>query len=329
MSRIVRFHRLGGPEVLQFDEVDLGAPGPGEVRMKVRVLGLNRAECMFRRGIYPEVPVLPAKLGYEAAGEVEAVGEGVTGLVAGDIVSTIPAFSMNQYGVYGEVAIVPAYAVVRHPANLSLPEAASIWMQYLTAYGAVVEYGHLAAGQAVIFTAASSSIGVAAIQIANSLGAIPIAATRTAAKRDALLAAGAAHVVVTDEQDLAVEVMRLTEGKGAQLAVDPIGGPGVETLVAALGEDGVLVPYGVMTTETTPYPLVAALARNLTTHAFTLPFLTRDPVRMERGKQFVLKGIEAGHFKPIIARTFRFEEIVESHRYMESNQHVGKIVVTV
>lgn len=329
MSRIVRFHRLGGPEVLQFDEVDLGAPGPGEVRMKVRVLGLNRAECMFRRGIYPEVPVLPAKLGYEAAGEVEAVGEGVTGLVAGDIVSTIPAFSMNQYGVYGEVAIVPAYAVVRHPANLSLPEAASIWMQYLTAYGAVVEYGHLAAGQAVIVTAASSSIGVAAIQIANSLGAIPIAATRTAAKRDALLAAGAAHVVVTDEQDLAVEVMRLTEGKGAQLAVDPIGGPGVETLVAALGEDGVLVPYGVMTTETTPYPLVAALARNLTTHAFTLPFLTRDPVRMERGKQFVLKGIEAGHFKPIIARTFRFEEIVESHRYMESNQHVGKIVVTV
>jgi NADPH:quinone reductase len=329
MSRVVRFHRLGGPEVLQFDEVDLGAPGPGEVRMRVRVLGLNRAESMFRRGIYPEVPVLPAKLGYEAAGEVQAVGEGVTGLVAGDIVSTIPAFSMNQYGVYGEVAIVPAYAVAKHPANLSLPEAASIWMQYLTAYGAVVEYGHLAAGQAVIITAASSCIGVAAIQVANSLGAMPIAATRTAAKRDALLAAGAAHVVVTDEQDLAVEVMRLTEGKGARLAVDPIGGSGVETLVAALGEDGVLVPYGVMTTEPTPYPLVAALARNLTTHAFTLPFLTRDPVRMERGKQFVLKGIEAGHFKPIIARTFRFEEIVESHRYMESNQHVGKIVVTV
>jgi NADPH2:quinone reductase len=297
--------------------------------MRVRVLGLNRAESMFRRGIYPEVPVLPAKLGYEAAGEVQAVGEGVTGLVAGDIVSTIPAFSMNQYGVYGEVAIVPAYAVAKHPANLSLPEAASIWMQYLTAYGAVVEYGHLAAGQAVIITAASSCIGVAAIQVANSLGAMPIAATRTAAKRDALLAAGAAHVVVTDEQDLAVEVMRLTEGKGARLAVDPIGGSGVETLVAALGEDGVLVPYGVMTTEPTPYPLVAALARNLTTHAFTLPFLTRDPVRMERGKQFVLKGIEAGHFKPIIARTFRFEEIVESHRYMESNQHVGKIVVTV
>jgi NADPH2:quinone reductase len=329
MSRVVRFHRLGGPEVLQFDEMELGDPGPGEVRMKVRALGLNRAESMFRRGIYPEVAVLPAKLGYEAAGEVEAVGEGVTGLAPGDIVSTIPAFSMNQYGVCGEVAIVPATAVVKHPASLSLAEAASIWMQYLTAYGAVVEYGHLAAGETVIVTAASSSIGIAAIQIANSLGAISIAATRTAAKRDALLAAGAAHVVVTDEQDLVAEVMRITAGKGARLAVDPIGGPGVETLVAALGEDSILVPYGVMTSEPTPYPLVAALAKNLTVHAFTMPFLTRDPVRMEHDMKFVLKGVEAGHFKPVIARTFSFEDIAESHRYMESNQHVGKIVLTV
>jgi NADPH2:quinone reductase len=329
MSRVVRFHHIGGPEVLQFDELDLGAPGPGEVRMRVRVLGLNRAESMFRRGIYPELPVLPAKLGYEAAGEVEAVGEGVTGLVPGDVVSTIPAFSLNQYGVYGEVAVVPAQVVVKHPASLSLPEAASIWMQYLTAYGGLVEYGHLAAGDPVIITAASSCIGIAAIQIANSLGATPIAATRTPAKRAALLAAGAAHVIVTDEQDLAAEVMRVTGGKGAQLAFDPVGGPGVDTLAAALGEQGTLIPYGVMTTEPTPYPLLTALAKNLTIRAFTMPFLTGNPVLLERGKQFVLEGIAAGQFKPIIARTFPFADIADAHRYMESNQQVGKIVVTV
>ncbi len=329
MPRIVRFHRLGGPEVLQFDELDPGIPGPGEVRIRVRALGLNRAESMFRRGVYPEVAELPAKLGYEAAGEVEAVGAGVTGLMPGDAVSTIPAFSMNQHGVYGEVATVPASVVVKHPANLSFPEAASIWMKYLTAYGAMVEYGHVSAGQHVIITAASSCIGIAAIQIANSLGAIPIAATRTAAKRQALLDEGAAHVIVTDEQDLAAEVLRLTEGKGAHLAVDPIGGPGVEALVSALGEDGILVPYGVLTSESTPYPLVAALARNLTIHAFTMPFLTRDPVRLEKAKDFVLGGIAAGHFKPVIARIFPLEEIAEAHRYMESNQQVGKIVVTV
>ncbi len=301
MSRVVRFHRIGGPEVLQIDELDLGAPGPGEVRIRVRALGLNRAESMFRRGIYPEAPVLPAKLGYEAAGEVEAIGEGVTGLVPGDVVSTIPAFSLNQYGVYGEVAIVPAHVVVKHPATLSLPEAASIWMQYLTSYGGLVEYGHLSAGEAVIITAASGCIGIAAIQIANSLGAIPIATTRTAAKRAALLAAGAAYVIATDEQDLA----------------------------AALGEQGTLISYGILTTEPTPYPLRTALAKNLTIRAFTMPFLTSNAVLLERGKQFVLKGIDAGHFKPLIARTFPFEEIVEAHRYMESNQQVGKIVVTV
>jgi NADPH:quinone reductase len=94
--------------------VDLGAPGPSEVRIRVRALDLNRAECMFRRGVYPEMPVLPAKLGYEAAGEVEAVGEGVTRFSPGDVVSTIPAFSMNQHGVYGESAIVPVDAVVKH-----------------------------------------------------------------------------------------------------------------------------------------------------------------------------------------------------------------------
>lgn len=329
MSRVVRFHRIGGPEVLQVDELDLGAPAPGEVRIRVRALGLNRAESMFRRGIYPEVAILPAKLGYEAAGEIEAIGEGVTGFAPGDVVSTIPAFSMNQYGVYGDAAIVPVHAVVKHPATLSLPEAVSIWMQYLTAYGALVEYGHLSAGEAVIITAASSSVGIAAIQIANSLGAIPIATTRTAAKRAALLEAGAAYVIVTDEQDLAAEVMRVTGGKGARFAFDPIGGPGVEALAAALGDEGILIPYGVLTTEPTPYPLLTALAKNLTVRAFTLPFLTRDLVRLGRGKQFVLRGIEAGHFKPIIARIFPLAEIAEAHRYMESNQQVGKIVVTV
>jgi NADPH:quinone reductase len=329
MSRVVRFHRIGGPEVLQVDELDLGAPAPGEVRIRVRALGLNRAESMFRRGIYPEVAILPAKLGYEAAGEIEAIGEGVTGFAPGDVVSTIPAFSMNQYGVYGDAAIVPVHAVVKRPATLSLPEAVSIWMQYLTAYGALVEYGHLSAGEAVIITAASSSVGIAAIQIANSLGAIPIATTRTAAKRAALLEAGAAYVIVTDEQDLAAEVMRVTGGKGARFAFDPIGGPGVEALAAALGDEGILIPYGVLTTEPTPYPLLTALAKNLTVRAFTLPFLTRDLVRLERGKQFVLRGIEAGHFKPIIARIFPFAEIAEAHRYMESNQQIGKIVVTV
>jgi NADPH:quinone reductase-like Zn-dependent oxidoreductase len=329
MSTAIRFHRTGGPEVLQYDEVDPGDPGPGEVRLRVRALGLNRAEAMFRSGAYLETPVLPSRLGYEASGEVEAVGPDVTDFAPGDAVSTIPAFSMTRYGVYGDTAIVPAHAVARRPANLSWSEAAAIWMQYLTAYGALVQAGGMGKGDAVIITAASSSVGLAAIQIANSLGALPIAATRTSAKREALLRAGAAHVVATEEQDLAAEVMRITHDKGARLAFDPVCGPGVEALANALAEQGTLFLYGALGSGATPFPLFTALAKNLTLRGYTLFSVTGDPERLERGKRFVLAGVAAGKFKPLIARSFPFAEMVAAHSYMESNQQVGKIVVTV
>ncbi len=117
MPRAVRFHQTGGPEVLQIETIDVPPPDAGEVRIAVKALGLNRAESMFRLGQYLEQPIFPARLGYEAAGIVEAVGPGVTGLKPGDAVSTVPAFSQNQYGVYGDVAIVPAAAVAKHPPS--------------------------------------------------------------------------------------------------------------------------------------------------------------------------------------------------------------------
>lgn len=329
MSKIVRFHRIGGPDVLQLDELDIGAPKAGEVRIRVRALGLNRAEAMFRSGAYLEAPVLPARLGYEAAGEIEAIGEGVTGFSIGDAVSTIPAFSMNEYGVYGEAAIAPAHAVAKHPATLSWSEAAAIWMQYLTAYGALIELGNLSKADSVIITAASSSVGLAAIQIVNSLGAVSIATTRSGAKRDALLAAGARHVIATEEQDLAAEVMRLTGGRGARLAFDPVGGPGVEALAAALTQRGTIFLYGALSPQPTPFPLFPALAKNLTLRAYTLFSVTQIPESLERGKRFIIDGLEAGSLAPVIARSFALEDIVEAHRYLESNQQVGKIVVTV
>ncbi len=330
MSRIVRFHRTGGPEVLQIDELDVGRPKAGEIRIRVRALGLNRAEAMFRSGAYLENPNLPAKLGYEAAGEIEALGEGVTGFAMGDAVSVIPAFSMNQYGVYGDAAIVPAHAVVKHPANLSWAEAAAIWMQYLTAYGALVEIGGVAKGEAVVITAASSSVGLAAIQIVNSLGGVSIAVTRTGAKRDALLKAGAQHVIVTQQQDLIKEVMRVTSGKGARFAFDPVAGRGgVEALAAAMGNGGTIFLYGALAGEPTPFPLFPALAKNLILRGYTLFSITGKQESLDRGKRFVVDGLAAGRLKPLIARSFSLQDIVEAHRFLESNQQVGKIVVTV
>ena len=329
MSRVVRFHRTGGPEVLQIDEMDIGSPQAGEVKIRVRALGLNRAESMFRAGTFYETPVLPSRLGDEAAGEVEAVGAGVTGFAVGDAVSTVPAFLMTKYGVYGDAAIVPVHYVTKHPAKLSWEEAAAIWMQYLTAYGALVHIGGVAKGDAVIITAASSSVGLAAIQIVNSLGGVSIATTRTSAKRDALLKAGAQHVVATEEQDLVKEVMDVTGGKGARIAFDPIAGPGVEVLAAAMAAGGTIFLYGYLDPAPTPFPLWTVFRKNLTQRTYGAELVNSDPATLDRSKQFVIDGLAAGHFKPVIAKTFPLDKIVEAHRYMDSNQQVGKIIVTV
>jgi NADPH2:quinone reductase len=329
MTRIVRFHRLGGPDALQIDDLEIGAPKAGEIRIRVRALGLNRAEAMFRSGGYIEAPRLPSLLGYEASGEIEAIGEGVTGFAIGDAVSTLPAFSMSEYGVYGEVAIVPAHAVVRQPGSLTWSEAAAIWMQYLTAYGALVEIGGVGAGDAVVITAASSSVGLAAIQIVNAASATSIAVTRTRAKREALEAAGARHVIVTDSDDLVAETLRITEGAGARLVFDPIGGPGVEALAEAAAVGGTIFLYGALASAPTPFPLFSAIRKQLTLRGYTLFSVTRDAQKRERGVRFVLDGLATGRLGPIIARSFPLERIVEAHHFLESNEQVGKIVVTV
>ena len=329
MSRVIRFHRIGGPEVLQIDNIEVPPPGPKEVRIAVKALGLNRAEAMFRSGRYLEQPVLPSRLGYEAAGVVEAVGTGVEGLKTGDAVSTIPAFPLGKYGVYGDVATVPAAAVAKHPASLSWSEAAAIWMQYLTAYGALIDVARLAQGDFLLVPAASSSVGIAALQIARMLGATPVALTRKDDKREALTRLGAAFVIATDSQDLVAEVQKITKGKGARVAFDPVGGPTIVKLAAALAPRGILFQYGALSPEPTPLPLLEILGKSLTIRGYVLFEITSDRERLERGKQFVIDGLASGKLKPIIARTFPLNEIVESHRYLESNQQIGKIVVTV
>jgi NADPH:quinone reductase-like Zn-dependent oxidoreductase len=328
MARVVRFYQTGGPEVLKIENVEVPPPGEGEVRIAVKALGLNRAESMFRLGQYLEDPKFPAKLGYEAAGTIDAIGSGVTGLKPGDAVSTVPSFSQNQYGVYGDLVIVPATAVAKHPSNLSWTEAAAIWMQYLTAYGALIDIAKLGAGDTLLIPAASSSVGIAAIQIANMIGARSIALTRKGNKRDSLTKLGATHVIATQEQDLVAEVKRLTSDKGARVAFDPVGGPTVAKLAAAMAQLGILFQYGNLSNEPTPLPLMDVLGKWLTIRGYVMFEVVSDPARLKRGIDFVVGGLASGQLKPIIAKTFPFEQIVEAHRFLESNQQIGKIVVT-
>ena len=330
MTRVVRFHEIGGPDVLRIEDLDIGAPGPDEVRVRIEAIGVNRAEVMFRSGAYLEQPKFPARLGYEAAGVVEAYGRNVDAFKVGEPVCVIPAFSLNEYGVYAEEAIVPAHAVVKRPPKVGAVDAAAVWMQYITAWGALIDIGRLDKGQTVLLTAASSSVGLAAIQIANMVGAVPIAATRTRAKADALKRAGAAHVIVTREEDLVESVMGITANHGADIVFDPVAGPGVEKLAQASARNGMLFIYGMLSgAETTPFPMAPAMLKGLTMRAYTLFEITGDPPRREQAVNFINEGLATGGLKPIIARTFALDQIAEAQRFMESNNQIGKIVVEV
>jgi NADPH:quinone reductase-like Zn-dependent oxidoreductase len=329
MPKIIRFHETGAADVLKVEDLPLREPGEGEIRLRVEAIGLNRAEIMFREGQYLETPDCPSRIGYEAAGVVDALGAGVGGLQIGDRVSTIPAFSIGKYGVYGESAIVPAYAVAHYPDILSAIEGTAIWMQYLTAYGALVDIGQLQKHQSVLITAASSSVGLAAIQITKAVGALAIAVTRGADKKQFLLDAGADHVIVSNNEDLPESAMELTAGKGANVMFDPIGGPMLETLANAAASRAIIFEYGALSSEQTVFPLFSSLTKGLTVRGYTLFEITQDVERLARGKQYVYDGLQSGVLKPIIDRTFPLDAIADAHRYMESNQQRGKIVVTI
>ncbi|MDZ7735026.1 MAG: zinc-dependent alcohol dehydrogenase family protein [Gammaproteobacteria bacterium] len=329
MSKAVRFHETGGPEVLKIEDVEVGEPGPNEVRVRIEAIGLNRAEVMFRSGQYLEEPRFPAPIGYEAAAVVEALGPGVSGFEVNEPVCVIPAFSMNDYGVYAEKALVPVHSLVKRPENIDAKTAAAVWMSYPTAWGALFDIAGMTYGDTVLITAASSSVGLTAIQMANSVGAIPVAITRSASKAEALKEAGAAHVIVSVQQDIVKEVMAITDNAGARIIFDPVGGPALATLAEAAAQHGIIFQYGALSSEATPFPLFPVLGKGLTIRGYTLFEFITNPGQLARCVEFVNKGLAAGDFKPVIDRTFTLDEIGEAHRYMESNQQFGKIIVEV
>lgn len=329
MAKQVRFESIGGPEVLRIVEVDVPAPGPGEVRIAVKALGLNRAESMYRSGSYIIDPIFPARLGSEAAGVIDAVGPDVTSLAPGDRVAVVPAFSYHDYGLYGDLVLAPARATVKLPDDLSWTDAAAVWMAYVTAWGALIDTADLKAGETVLIPAASSSVGLAAIQVANAIGAIPVALTRTAAKADLLREAGAAHVIVTDTADLVAEVRRITGGTGARVVFDPVGGPAFAQLAAVTAERGMLIVYGALDSRATPLPVGDVLGRSLTVRGYLIFEASQDDARLAAATAFVLNGLASGALRPRIDRVFPFAEIADAHRHLEANGQIGKIVVTV
>jgi NADPH:quinone reductase-like Zn-dependent oxidoreductase len=327
MAKVVRIHTLGGPEVLQIEDIDVGEPGAGEVRIQVEAVGLNRAEAMYRAGRYPTKPQLPSLIGYEGVGTIEAVGPSVEGFAVGDRVCVLPMIQQGQYGIWAEQAIVPVRILLPAPPGLTPAEAASIWMQYMTAF-AIIEVANVGIGDGVIIRAASSSVGIAAIQLANWAGSVSIACTRARDKAAALREQGAAHVIATDEEDLVARVMEITGGKGARCAFDPVGGPYVDTLAQALAPRGILFIYGGLSGEPTPYPHWPCAMKGLSMRGWVASEIWNHPHRYEAAQERILAGLAGGQLKPVIAKEFHgLDQIVAANAYLESNQQVGKVVV--
>jgi NADPH:quinone reductase-like Zn-dependent oxidoreductase len=184
------------------------------------------------------------------------------------------------------------------------------------------------AGDFVIIPAASSSVGLAAIQIANYAGATPIALTRTSEKKTRLHKAGAAHVIATQEQDMVAEVMRITDGNGARVAFDPVGGPDFPKLISALTNQGLVYIYGVLSEGDTPMPVLEMIRKMPTVIGYSIRLVTGDEARRKAAVDYVAKGLTSGALKPVIDRTFKFDDMVEAHRYLENSGQFGKIVVT-
>jgi NADPH:quinone reductase-like Zn-dependent oxidoreductase len=326
MSRVVVFDEFGGPEVMHVVEEPAAGPAAGEVRVRIEAFAVNPLDQMMRSGTSPAPISLPhARLGVEGTGVIDALGPGVTGLEAGDpvILTAIPDASVR--GSYAEYTTVPASRVIARPAGLAVTEAAAVWVAYSTAYGALVEKAGMRPGDHVLVTAASGGVGRAAMQIANQVGAVPIAVTRHSAKKDDLLAAGAAAVIATDHEDIAEAVRRHTGGTGADIVLDVVMGPGQQDLLQAARPGGTLVAAGFLDPRPTPFPISAPL----TIFGYRSFEHTLDAVVVKRMAAFLNAGVRLGALRPAIDEVFALDDVVEAHRHLEKGLHAGKIVVTV
>ncbi|MDI2376793.1 zinc-dependent alcohol dehydrogenase family protein [Pseudomonas aeruginosa] len=308
MSRVIRFHQFGPPEVLKCEELPTPAPAAGEVLVRVQAIGVSWKDVLWRQNLAPEQAALPSGLGFELAGEVLAVGAGVGDLPLGSRVASFPAHTPDHYPAYGDVVLMPRAALAVYPEVLTPVEASVYYTGLLVAYFGLVDLAGLKAGQTVLITEAARMYGPVSIQLAKALGARVIASTKSAEEREFLREQGADKVVVTDEQDLVLEVERFTEGKGVNVILDELGGPQMTLLGDVSATRGKLVLYG------TGHPEMG-LERNDESVSKALAHieqLTRDRL-----------------LKPVVDRVFEFDQVVEAHRYMETCPKRGRVVIHV
>lgn len=331
VAKVIHVGKPGGTEYLSIEEVNVPEPGPGEVRFWVSAFALNRADILYIDGEHYTELKLPSRVGYEAAGIVDAVGAGVENYAIGDRVSSVPFFTTqsDRYGVQGEFAIVPAAFLAPWPDGFSAVEACSVWMQYLTAYYALLTVGKIEQGMSVLITAATSSAGVGAIQTAKAAGATVVATTRQADKVPFLANVGADHVIVTQsDSDFSESIRDATSGKGVDVVFDPISGTFPAAYMRGLNWGARVIIYGMLMGLDINIPTLSAVRSNASIHPLSMFNHVQFEDQRTRAIEFVMMQIRAGRYIPRIDRVFSLLESIDAYRYMLGNSQCGKIVVS-
>jgi NADPH:quinone reductase-like Zn-dependent oxidoreductase len=340
--RAVVITRHGGPEVLAVEQRPDPPVGPGEVRIAVRATGINFADLMARSGVYPDAPSPPCVIGYEVAGEVESVGEGVDAVAEGDRV-----MAGTRFGGHAGLVTVPAEQALPLPEHLSFEQGAAFPVNYGTAYAALVIMGGLGEGDRALIHAAGGGVGLSATQIAKARGA-EVFGTASASKHDAIRAQGVDHAIDYRSQDFADEVMRITAGEGVDVVMDALGPASFRKDYRILRPGGRLIMYGLADVQTGDRRNIPAVLRNLASMPFaTLPWWKSLGMMNENRGVFGLNmlhwwdeegdfnrlieplatTLDAGDLNPVIAESFPFERAGDAHRFIQERRNVGKVVL--
>lgn len=339
--RAVVLTGTGGPEKMVVQDRPDPAPGPGEVAVSVRAAGINFAELLARQGLYPDAPDTPCVLGYEFAGEVSALGEGVEGPELGARV-----FGPVLFGGQAETVVVPADQAMPIPDGFGFSQAAALPVNYCTAIAAMVEMGGLREGQRVLIHAAAGGVGTAATQIARDIGA-EIFGTASAAKHDAIRAHGVDHAIDYRNVDFEKAVMDLTGGEGVDVIIDATGPTAFRKDYRLLRDGGRLVMFGVSELEGSrgffsPHGIGALLKMPLATSPWwkSLAMIGENKVvgglnlldwwkreGLGRLSELMNRYVERGVIDPVISKEFGFDQAAEAHRYIEERRNVGKVLL--
>lgn len=336
--RQVWIPRPGPPEVLEVREAPDPSPGRGEVRIRATAVGVNFADVMARLGLYPDAPPLPCVVGYEAAGRIDALGPGVTGLAEGQRVAAV-----TRFGGYADVLVVPADQVAPIGERLSDEQAAAAPVQYLTAWLMLVVLAGVRSGERVLVHSAGGGVGLAALDICRWRGA-EVIGTASAGKHDRLRELGVAHCIDYRAQDFEAEVMRITGGEGVDVALDAVGGRSFARSYRCLRQLGRLYCFGASSLVTGRrrrlLPVLAGLLRmpsfkplmlmdeNRGVHGVNLGHLWHRGDLLRRELRALMAKLEDGTFSPRVDATFPFDRAAEAHAYIQARRNFGKVLLT-